>query len=429
MRPPLSQPQQRALLPLQSGPRLILYAQTHHTPSGQPISLLPLLTNNTGVTHIYIAAIHLNDRPGDITLNDHHPDDARYNQLWGEVAWLQGAGVTVMGMLGGAAKGTFERLSGDEESFEHFYAPLHHLITSRRLQGLDLDIEEPVQHTPILRLLRRLRHDFGPSFTLTMAPVATAMLPLFPHLSGPEFSYFALESDAETRALLSWYNVQFYCGWGDAGNTYLYEAITSSGWRPGRIVLGVVTNPGNGAGHVECERLCGVLEMLRRRFGDGATAADGYAGFGGVMGWEYFNSGCHLPGVGEPWRWVQRLGRSVRGVLEPITMPPFAPLPPPPVYQPAGAAAVPAPSIENRTQAQQGGGSWNAARVLEVLARNQTGTQQPSQLQAQRPAQPRWPAETVEKLTELGFPEAQVVAALNAAGGNVEVAAGMLFEQ
>jgi len=110
-------------------------------------------------------------------------------------------------------------------------------------------------------------------------------------------------------------------------------------------------------------------------------------------------------------------------------MPPFAPLPPPPVYQPAGTAAAPAPQVENQTQAQQGGGSWNAARVLEVLARNQTGTQQPSQLQAHRPAQPRWPAETVEKLTELGFPEAQAVAALNAAGGNVEVAAGMLFEQ
>jgi len=114
--PTPSQPHHRALLPPQTGPRLILYAQTHHTPSGQPISLLPLLTNNTGVTHVYIAAIHLNDRAGDITLNDHHPDDARYGQLWGEVAWLQGAGVTVMGMLGGAARGTFERLSGDEAS-------------------------------------------------------------------------------------------------------------------------------------------------------------------------------------------------------------------------------------------------------------------------------------------------------------------------
>jgi hypothetical protein len=65
---------------------------------------------------VIVAAIHLNDGPGNITLNDHRPDDKRYDQLWGEVIWLQGSGVKVLGMLGGAAKGTFERLSGDDES-------------------------------------------------------------------------------------------------------------------------------------------------------------------------------------------------------------------------------------------------------------------------------------------------------------------------
>jgi len=52
-------------------------------------------------------------------LNDHRPDDKRYDQLWGEVNWLQGSGVKVLGMLGGAAKGSFEKLSGDEESVRH----------------------------------------------------------------------------------------------------------------------------------------------------------------------------------------------------------------------------------------------------------------------------------------------------------------------
>jgi cyclin-dependent kinase len=76
------------------------------------------LTNNTGITHVIIAAIHLNDEPGNITLNDHRPDDKRFDQLWGEVGWLQGSGVKVLGMLGGAAKGTFEKLGGDEESVQ-----------------------------------------------------------------------------------------------------------------------------------------------------------------------------------------------------------------------------------------------------------------------------------------------------------------------
>jgi len=104
------------LLPVTQGPRLIVYHQTIHDHAGNCHSLLPLLTNNTGVTHIIVAAIHLNEGPGNITLNDHTPDDKRFEQLWGEVKWLQGSGVKVLGMLGGAAKGSFERLSGSDET-------------------------------------------------------------------------------------------------------------------------------------------------------------------------------------------------------------------------------------------------------------------------------------------------------------------------
>ena len=104
------------LLPPSSGPRLIVYHQTFHDSQGAYHSLLPLLTNNTGITHIIVAAIHLNDGPGNITLNDHPPSDKRYDQLWGEVSWLQGSGVKVLGMLGGAAKGSYEKLGGDDES-------------------------------------------------------------------------------------------------------------------------------------------------------------------------------------------------------------------------------------------------------------------------------------------------------------------------
>lgn len=104
------------LLPPSTGSRLIVYQQTFHDSDGNYHSLLPLLTNNTGITHVIVAAIHLNEGPGNITLNDHRPDDKRYDQLWGEVNWLQGSGVKVLGMLGGAAKGSFERLGGDDES-------------------------------------------------------------------------------------------------------------------------------------------------------------------------------------------------------------------------------------------------------------------------------------------------------------------------
>ena len=103
------------LLPPDQGPRLIVYHQTIHDGAGNYHSLLPLLTNNTGISHVIVAAIHRNEGPGNITLNDHAPDDKRFQQLWGEVKWVQGSGVKVLGMLGGAAKGSYERLSGSNE--------------------------------------------------------------------------------------------------------------------------------------------------------------------------------------------------------------------------------------------------------------------------------------------------------------------------
>jgi hypothetical protein len=79
------------LLPLGQGPKVVVYHQTHHGPNnGPPVSLLPLIANNTGVTHVIVAAIHLNDPPGHITINDDHPEHEKYGTLYGEMAWLQG---------------------------------------------------------------------------------------------------------------------------------------------------------------------------------------------------------------------------------------------------------------------------------------------------------------------------------------------------
>lgn len=194
------------LLPLGQGPRVIVYHQTHHGPDGgPPISLLPLITNNTGVTHVIIAAIHINDKPEDLTLNDTAPSHEKFNTLWGEVAWLQASGIKVLGMLGGFAKGSYERLDGDDvQRFEAFYLPLRDMIREHRLDGLDLDIEEPTSLPGTCRLIDRLRADFGPQFLITLAPVATALLPNQPHLSGPAFDYRLLEQMRGHE--IAWYN-------------------------------------------------------------------------------------------------------------------------------------------------------------------------------------------------------------------------------
>lgn len=197
-----------SLLPLGQGPRVIVYYQTTHGPDNGPvISLLPLITNATGVTHVIIAAIHLNDPAGNITLNDHAPDHEHYNTLWAEVAWIQASGVKVLGLLGGAAKGTFERLDGDDVAkFESFYTPLRDMIRRHRLDGIDLDIEEPFTLPATIRLIDRLRADFGPSFLITMAPVATALIPSQPHISG-SFEYSLLEQMRGHE--IAWYNVRW----------------------------------------------------------------------------------------------------------------------------------------------------------------------------------------------------------------------------
>jgi cyclin-dependent kinase len=104
-------------------PRLVAYIQTFRSVDGGPLSLLPLLNEKTGVTHVLLSAVHLNEQPGDITLNEHHPNDTMYDTLWSEVKQLQAGGIKVMMMLGGAARGTFERLSGDDASVSIDHRP------------------------------------------------------------------------------------------------------------------------------------------------------------------------------------------------------------------------------------------------------------------------------------------------------------------
>ena len=237
--------------------------------------MLPLFTEKTGITHVILAAIHINSEPGNIHLNDDPFDCPKHTPVWEEARILQRAGIKVLGLLGGAAQGTFQRLDGPAADFERYYVPFRKQVEWAQLDGLDLDVEEDMSLAGMVRLIDRLRADFGPDFLLTMAPVRTA-LSGGRHLSG--FSYFELEKAMGRH--IAWYNTQFYCNWGEADSTEHYDGIIAKGWDPSKVVLGLVTNPGNGAGYVDGELLMEMLKALR----------ESYPSFGGVMGWEYFNS-------------------------------------------------------------------------------------------------------------------------------------------
>ena len=158
-------------------------------------------------------------------------------------------------MLGGAAKGTFARLdTPDEAEFERYYTPLRDMLRAPVLDfnfafdGIDLDVEEPLSLTGIIRLIDRLKADFSAQFIITLAPVAAAMQGK-EHLSG--FDYEVLEMMRGES--VEWYNVQFYNGWGGLEDFGGVDEVLGRGWGMGRVVVGVLTGEGLGGG-CECFR-------------------------------------------------------------------------------------------------------------------------------------------------------------------------------
>jgi chitinase len=273
--------------------RVVVYYQTQYNNSVY-VSPLGLTNNNTGVTDVEVGAIHL-DANSVVHLNDNPPSDPMFTQMWADLAAMQAKGVHVNAMVGGAAAGSFQRLDTD---FATYYPLLKNLVTTYHLNGLDLDVEESMSLAGIERLIDQLRVDFGASFIITLAPVV-------PDLNGGSglsgFNYDSLYQDRGSS--ISWFNTQFYCGWGDMSTTSDYNSIISHGTVPAsKVVAGVLTNPANcGSGYVDVTTLSGTLKSLIASYPD----------MGGVSGWEYFNS---LPGdTSAPWQWAGDLNTAMNG--------------------------------------------------------------------------------------------------------------------
>lgn len=264
--------------------RVVVYYQTQYD-NGTYVSPLGLTDNNTGVTDLAIGAFHLNG-DGSVHLNDDPPSDPKFTQMWSDVAAMQARGVHAIGMVGGAAAGSFQLL---DTQFSTYYPLLRDVVSTYHLDGLDLDVEESMSLAGVERVIDQLHSDFGSGFIVTLAPVATA-LDGGGNLSG--FSYDQLYSDRASS--ISWFNAQFYCGWGSLDSTSGYDAIINHGVVPAdKVVAGTLTNPANcGSGYVDPTTLKSTLGSLTAK----------YPSFGGVAGWEYFNS---LPGgTSAPWQWA-----------------------------------------------------------------------------------------------------------------------------
>lgn len=119
------------------GSRVAVYYQTQYD-AGAYVSPLPLVGL---ITHLYLAAYHINsNKVGDsITLNDHKPVDAYYDQMWTDIADLRDNDIKIVGMLGGAAPGTYSCLEPD--AWDTYYPDLYQTILDYDLDGMDLDVE------------------------------------------------------------------------------------------------------------------------------------------------------------------------------------------------------------------------------------------------------------------------------------------------
>ncbi|KAH8831537.1 endo-beta-N-acetylglucosaminidase [Flagelloscypha sp. PMI_526] len=254
-----------------SSNRVVMYYQTQK--QGRYISPLPLIGY---ITHLLLAAFHLNMGnvgPDIVHLNDFMPAASYYDPMWPDIATMQANGIKIIGMLGGAAPGTYECLVDD--LFDTYYPPLRDVIRDYKLDGMDLDVEQWVSPEVITKLILQLKADFGDDFIITLAPVASA-LTRGGNLSG--FDYIDLEHNLGQH--IDWYNAQFYSGFGID---------------PDRIVALVLTNPANGGGYISEASVVESIGNLMEKYG---------TNWGGVGGWEYFNS---RPDPSQPWKWAEMM--------------------------------------------------------------------------------------------------------------------------
>lgn len=280
-----------------AGGRVVVYYQTQYADDAY-VSPLGLTENGTGVTHLIVGAVHVNALDGPhapVHLNDDPPDAERYAPMWRDLGTLRGEGVPVLAMVGGAAQGSFARL---DTEFDTYYPLLRDFLREYELDGVDLDVEEEMSLAGIERVIDALRADFGGGFLITLAPVGTA-LSGGGNLSG--FDYERLYRDRGEA--VSWFNGQFYNGWGSLASTASVDAIVERGLiPPEKLVAGALTAPANGgSGYVDMPTLTGTIRQL----------VSAHPGFGGVDGWEYFNS--EPGGTSAPWRWAAEVSAALNG--------------------------------------------------------------------------------------------------------------------
>lgn len=240
-------------------PRIIGYYQTF---TG--------LHNMCNYTHVHLAALHFGieaDGQPYMHLNDRYPTDQAFDTVWADLKTFSVRGGRVVLMIGGAGGGFSTLFARYAECYPMLRNLL--LIKSDVIDGIDLDVEEPVALTDLVRLAADLQADF-PFLFFTAAPMATDLQTDAPGMGG--FCYKDLETALATvNVEIAYYNGQFY----DSNYTVdAYNAAVANGYEAERVVMGQLAP----------QDMTLVLPVLRQLF-----KTYDYS-FGGVFTWEYCNA-------------------------------------------------------------------------------------------------------------------------------------------
>ena len=117
----------------------------------------------------------------------------------------------------------------------------------------------------VIRLISRLKSDFGNDFIVSMAPIQQSLETDNPGLGG--FSYKELYKDM--GVFIDYFNVQFYSDYSEDA----YTRIINNGYPENKIVMGSISSQ-------DISSTTKVVSTLTKK----------YKSFGGVSNWEYFDS-------------------------------------------------------------------------------------------------------------------------------------------
>ena len=244
-----------------SSPRLIYYYQTYKT-------LRPVLDhpNCCNVTHIHVAAFHFGTNPDKtpyIHINDYPPTDNRFDTVWEELKEAHEKGIKIILMLGGAG-GAYQVMFSDYKTYYELLKET--LYQFPIIDGIDLDIEEDVELESIRLLINDIKHDFGPYFIISMAPIQDSLQSDIPGMGG--FVYKDLYKTVE-GSFIHYFNTQFYFDY----SAKAYDECIANGYPADIVVMGMISSQDFTANQEA------VKELVKK-----------YPNFGGVYNWEYFSS-------------------------------------------------------------------------------------------------------------------------------------------